>query len=305
MFSVIFTQIIIMLLILFVGIICYRTKIIDEKGNNTLANLLLMVVNPMVILNSFQTEYRPELISGLLVSFALALLTELIMILITNLVIRKKGNVDYGVERFSVSYPNCGFIGIPLIQALLGNEGVFYLTAYITAFTILSWTHGYIQMTGSTSWKDIRKGLFSPIMICCILGLILFFLRIQFPSMIQTTIGYIAGINTPLAMIVAGVSVAQTNVLNILKNRRIYLISFLKLIIMPAVALALVVIFPVNTTVAYMILIASACPSAASATSFAIRFHRNASYASEIYAMSTFFSLVTIPAFVYIAERLL
>ncbi len=305
MFSVIFSQIIIMILILLVGVICYRTKIIDEKGNNTLANLLLMVVNPMIALNAFQTEYRPELISGLLFSFALAAATELIMILITNLVIRKKGNEDYGVERFSTSYPNCGFIGIPLVQALLGSEGVFYLTAYITVFTILSWTHGYIQMTGSTSWKEIRKGLFSPIMICCVLGIIMFFLRIQFPPIIQTAIGYISNINTPLAMIVAGVAVAQTNILGILKNKRIYLISFLKLLVMPAIALALVVIFPVNTTVAYMILIASACPSAASATSFAIRFHRNSSYASEIYAMTTFFSLVTIPAFVYIAERLL
>ncbi len=305
MFSVIFSQIIIMLLLLIVGVLCYRLKIIDAKGNNTLANLLLMVVNPMVALNALQTDYRQELVSGLLISFALAAATELIMIVITHLIIRRKGNDDYAVERFSAIYPNCGFIGIPLVQAVIGSEGVFYLTAYLTVFNLLSWTHGYVQMTGSTSFKEIRKGLLSPMLICCILGIILFFLRIQFPPIIKTTINYIAGINTPLAMIIAGVSVAQTNILGILKKPRVYLVSFLKLLVMPAIALVLLMIFPVNSTVAYMILIASACPCGATATSFAIRFHRNASYASEIYALSTFFSLVTIPAFVYAAERLL
>ncbi len=305
MFSIIITQIIKMLLLLLVGYACCRFRLIDQNGNKSMANLLLMVVNPILAITALQADYDPRLVKGLLTSFALALAAHLIGIALSTVLIRKTGNADYSIERFSAMYSNCGFMGIPLVQSILGSEGVLYLTAYITVFNLLSWTHGMILMTGNTSWKDLKKGLLSPMILASMIGLILFFTRIRFPALIGDTLDYIAGMNTPLAMIIAGVSVAQTNLPAIFRNKKLYLVSFLKLLLMPALVLAALLALRSDSVPACAILIAAACPAATTCTAFALRFQKNYRYASEIYAFTTLSSLATIPLFVYAAERLL
>lgn len=180
-----------------------------------------------------------------------------------------------------------------------------YLTAYMTVFNILSWTHGVALMTGKASVKDLKKGLLSPMIVASVLGLILFFARIRFPAVISDTLNYVSNMNTPLAMMVAGISVAQTDLLGMLRRKRLYLITAIKLLIMPLFTLALLLVFRVDSTVACTMLILSACPAATTGTAFALRFQKNYRYASEIYAFTTLCSLITIPIFVYAAERLL
>ncbi|MCD7833323.1 MAG: AEC family transporter [Lachnospiraceae bacterium] len=316
MFSIIITQISKMLLILLVGVLCYRLKLIDDHANKGLANLLLMVVNPIVAVTALQTDYSPELVTGLLISYGLAIVTHLFMILISGLCIREDGNDNCAVERFSATYSNCGFIGIPLVQSILGNEGVLYLTAYMTVFNIFSWTHGLGLMTRDRSSRHDKKDLVSsiktllrhlctPMIIASFLGLICFFLQLRFPPILSDTLTYIRNMNTPLAMIIAGVSVAQTSIPAMLKHRRIYLVSLIKLIVMPSILFAILLIVRVNSTVAYTMLVAAACPCATTGTAFALKFQKNYAYSSEIYAFSTLCSLLTVPAFVFAAEQLL
>ena len=304
-----------MLLILLLGCLCYRLKLVDEAGNKMLANLLLLVVNPLVAITALQTDCRPELITGLIISYLLAIATHLLAICLSHFLIRKgrenaaggtvqNGSEDYLLERFSCVYSNCGFIGIPLVQSILGDEGVLYLTAYMTVFNIFSWTHGIGLITGRFSFAQLKKGLLSPMVIACLTGLILFFGRIKIPQVPSDAINYVAGMNTPLAMLIAGISVAQTDFLKMLKNARIYFISALKLLLIPLVTLPILAVLPVSFNVALTILIAVACPTGATGTAFALKFHKNYRYASEIYAFTTLLSLITIPFFVYAAELL-
>lgn len=305
MFIIIINQILKMLLIMLVGYVCYRAGLVDQQGNKTLANLLLMVINPIVALMALQTEYRPELVSGLLMAYLLAFITHVIGIILSNILIKRTGNPDYSIERFSAMYSNCGFIGIPLVQSILGSEGVIYLTAYMTVFNIFSWTHGIILMTGKASWKDLKKGLLSPMLIACIVGPILFFTRVRFPAVMGDALNYIGAMNTPLAMMIAGISVAQTDLLSMFRKKRLYMITLVKLFVLPLIMLAILVLIRVNTTVAYTILVASACPVAATCTAFSLRFQKNYRYSSEMYALSTLCSLISIPILIYAAERLL
>lgn len=305
MFQIITMQIIKMLLLLLLGIICYRRKLLDQAGSKTLANLLLMVVSPALAITSLQTDYDPALVSGLLLSYLLAILTHLVMIALSTIMIRKKGNSDVEIERFAAIYANCGFMGIPLIQSILGNEGVLYITAYMTVFNIVTWTHGIGIMTGNFSLKEVKKGLLSPMVIASFIGLILFFLRIRLPDVVNDTLTYVSQMNTPLAMLIAGISVAQTNIPALLKKRKIYFTAAFKLLFMPAVVLLALIPLRLPFNVACTILVAAACPSAATGTAFALRCQKNYKYYSELYAFTTLLSLVTIPMFVYAAERFL
>lgn len=302
MFVLIFNQLIKMLCILLLAFLCYRIKLLNQEGNRNLSNLLLMVVNPCLIITTYQTDYDSRLVRGLLLAFAAALISHVIGIVIAHFCISQKGNSDYAIDRFGAVYSNCGFMGIPLIYSVLGNEGVFYLTAYITVFNILTWTHGLALLEGNFSPARLKEGLISPIVIGTFIGMLLFFFQFRLPEVLLDSMNYIADMNTPLAMIIAGLSVAQADLKKIFSNLRIYYVSLLKLVIIPLAVLFFLVVFRIEYNVAYTILIASACPTATTVTMMAIRFEKNYKYASEIFAFSTVLSIFTIPFVAFIAE---
>ena len=115
MFVLIFEQLVKMFFIMLLAFVCYRIKLVNQEGNRAMSNLLLMVVNPCLILTTYQTEYDPELVSGLLLAFAAAAVSHVIGIAVSTLLIRPSGGEDYSVERYNAIYSNCGFIGIPLM----------------------------------------------------------------------------------------------------------------------------------------------------------------------------------------------
>ncbi len=305
MFEIISIQIFKMLLLLLLGVFCFRTGLIDQRGSKTLANLLLMVISPVLAVLCLQTDYSAALVRGLLLSYGLAILTHIGMMILSTILIRKTGNPDYSIDRFSAMYSNCGFMGIPLVQSVLGNEGVLYLTAYMIVFNVFVWTHGVAVMTEKTSFRNITKALLSPVIIGNVIGMLLFFLEIRLPDVVADTCQYIADMNTPIAMIIAGVSVAQANIPGMLKKKKLYLISAFKLLLMPAIVLMVLILLPLPSTVAYTIMIAASCPAAATCTAFALRFQKNDTYASELYAFTTLCSILTVPVFIFAAERLI
>lgn len=229
MFILIFERLLKMFFIMVLAFVCYKIRLVDQNGNKTVSNLLLLVVNPILIITVYQTEYDPELVRGLLLSFAAVAATHILGIIISTLLIRPKDGTDYSIERFNAMYSNCGFIGIPLIGSVLGDTGVFYLSAYMVMFNLFSWTHGIVLMEKKLSLKSLKEGLISPMFIATLVAVLLFFLRLKIPSVLLDSMNYIADMNTPLAMMVAGFSVAQADLGKMCKNPRLYYTSAVKL----------------------------------------------------------------------------
>lgn len=301
MFTLIFHQLLKMFLIMILAFICYRAKVINQEGNKNLSNLLLMVVNPCLVITTYQIDYDPRLVKGLLISFLAAFAAHIIAILIARLFISSANNPEYCLERFAAIYSNCGFIGIPLIYSILGSEGVFYITAYMTIFNLFTWTHGLILMEGRFSAAKLREGLLSPLVIATCIAMILFFFQLRIPETVLSSMGYVADMNTPLAMMIAGFSVAQADLKKIFGNLHIYRVLLLKLLIVPFAVMPLLVLTGIPSEIAYPMLIASACPTATTTTLLAIRYNKNYTYASEIFSVSTLLSMISIPFITYIA----
>lgn len=157
-------------------------------------------------------------------------------------------------------------MGIPLIQSIMGYEGVFYLTAFLTVFNILVWTHGVIQISGIKSFKFIIEAFTSPAIIAVALGLILFIARLRLPALLIDSLEFISAMNTPLAMIVAGATIARTNIINALKNPRIYYVTALTLVIIPLIIGGFFRLIPMNEPSELAVLIAMSAPAAAMCT---------------------------------------
>ncbi len=293
----ILNQAVIMLLLIMVGILAYRIKIVDKTGGKQFSNFVLEIVTPVLVVTAYaEVDYKPELVENLLWTFLLAVISYIVVIAAAYLLLRNKDERETEIERFSTIYSNCGFMGIPLASALFGTEGVFYATAFLTVFFCFAWTHGIMLLTGQNDMRALVKKMTSPTMIGIVIGLLLFFLQIKLPGLLQTTLDYISGLNTPLAMIASGISVAQVNILQALKSPRVYYVSFLKLIGVP---LILAVLFlpmgfaPVE--IRTVVLVLSAAPSAAMCTLQCQKHGMNDGYAANIFAMTTIFSMATMP----------
>ncbi len=305
MASTILYKTLIMLILIGVGVLCAKTKLISEASNKDLSKFVLQVVNPVVIFMSYQTEYRVELVKNLLLTFVISAAVLCAVILLSYVFVRSKQDRESEIERFSAVYSNCGFMGIPLVDAIYHEEGVFYLTAFITVFNLIVWTHGVILISGQKDFKQVVKVFYSPTIIAILLGLVTFFAQIKLPSALADSLGFIKELNTPMAMIVSGVTIAATSLPKLLKNYRIYYVCLLKLLIMPLIiSVPLVLLGGIDEKVRMTILIASAAPPAAMCTLLSIRYGRNSVYSSEIFTAGTILSVVTLPLVVKATEYL-
>lgn len=304
MAEAIFRQTFIMLMLIMVGVLCSKTKMISKETNKQLSVFVLQVVNPAVIFMSYQTEYRSELVENLLLTFALSFGAFSFMITLSYIFIPKKEGRETEIERFSAVYSNCGFMGIPLINAVFGMQGVFYLTAFITMFNYFAWTHGVIMISGERNMKNVIKVFYSPTMIAIVLGMLTFFLRIKLPSVPLKAVGYISDLNTPLAMIVSGATIADTKVLELIKKPAVYYVCFLRLLLYPMIIAALLSPFGIEEKVRMTVVIAAAAPPAAMCTLQSIRYGKNSLYSSEIFAFGTVLSVASLPVVVRCAEYL-
>ncbi len=298
---VILRQIVIMFIILLIGFGCSMKGLITKEGNKQLSAVALHIVNPLLIFMSYQSAYSSKLLRGLLWSFLLSGLSFAVTIWLSTLLIKKK-RPEHELERFSAVYSNCGFIGIPLIRGIYGDEGVLYLTAYITLFNILIWTHGLMTMKGSKDMKSFLNSLKAPSVVAVFIGLIFYLLQIRLPDFLHTSLQYVSDMNTPLAMLIAGSAAAQTNVVKALKNSGLYIVAALKLAVLPLAAMALLHFIPAPHIVQMVVLIASACPVATTGTMFAIQYDKNPERCSEFFAVTTLLSGLTLPVVTMLGE---
>ena len=144
--------------------------------------------------------------------------------------------------------------------------------------------------------------LFRSTIIAIVLGIITFFAQIKIPSVPMAALDYIADMNTPMAMLVSGVTIAGTNVIKLVRKPRVYYISFLKLLAVPAILVAVMSFLSVDERVKMTVIVAASAPPAAMCTLQCIRYNRNSIYASEIFAAGTILSVATLPIVVKMAE---
>lgn len=285
----------VMTILALVGTATYKIGIVDESINKKLSDLVLTIFTPILLFTSFQKDFSNGLLSGLIVSIVLSGVSFLVIWGISKATVHGK-EPDYAcVEHIAIMYSNCGFIGIPMAQGIFGTDGVLYMTAYVAMANFLLWSHGIIVMSGKADVKSLRKVFTSPTIIAIILGVLCFFLRIRMPQIVEEPMEMIASMNTPMAMMVAGANIAQANLKTVFKKVRLYWLSFVKLVIMPGALVILLHFVPVDETVKTIMVLSTSCPVGVTGSLFALRYGKDAVYASELFAMSTIISIVTVP----------
>ena len=299
--SILLRQIAIMALLSAVGVYLSRKGFLSPQGTKDLGAILLRVIIPCVIVKSYITEFSRERLLELALSAGLALIGFILAMVISYLVFGKRRRL----ENFAASFCNAGFIGIPLAQAIIGEEGVFYIAASVALLNLFQWTYGVYIMADrkdAISAKTIAK---NPVVIAIVIGVVLFVSRIPVPGIVTSTLGYIAGMNTPIATILMGTYLAKLPLKKLL-DKRAYGCVLFRLVIIPAVILLVFWVLPVsNADIALAAFLAAATPVGANICVFAQQYDCDYEFSVVTVCLSTLLSVITVPLLVSFAQMIL
>ena len=299
--SILLRQIAIMALLAAVGVYLSRKGFLSPQGTKDLGAILLRVIIPCVIVKSYITEFSRERLLELALSAGLALIGFILAMVISYLVFGKRRRL----ENFAASFCNAGFIGIPLAQAIIGEEGVFYIAASVALLNLFQWTYGVYIMADrkdAISAKTIAK---NPVVIAIVIGVVLFVSQIPVPGIVTSTLGYIAGMNTPIAIILMGTYLAKLPLKKLL-DKRAYGCVLFRLVIIPAVILLVFWVLPVsNADIALAAFLAAATPVGANICVFAQQYDCDYEFSVVTVCLSTLLSVITVPLLVSFAQMIL
>ncbi len=294
-------QVLILYILVAVGFIADKTGLYTEKASKLNTNLLFYIVTPMVIVNSFLSiENSPDNIKN----FGLAALFGIILHLIGMVVIAPFFNKSpqKGIYKYASMYGNCGYMALPLANAVLGEKGVFYCSAVIMAYNIFSFTHG-IYIIGAQKGKFNFKKLFiNPGTIGVAVGLPLYLSGIALPEVIATPISSLAVLNTPLAMLIFGTYIAHTDLKTIFTDKNIYLVGILKLIALPLIMIGIFSLINIPKELAMAMAVSASAPSANNTVIFAGKYDLDTGTASKTVALVSFISVITMPVMIALAS---
>ncbi len=298
-------QVAILYLIVLVGFICDKVKLFTEATAKATINLLLYIITPCIIIDSFlKMEYSPARAKKFFLALGLMFLLHVIAIVLNLPFFRKSGGPHNPIYKYASIYGNVGFMALPLAKAVLGAKGVFYCSSGLIAFNIITFTHGVRVMAGKDYQFDWKKLFINPGVIGVAIGLPLFLLDVQVPTVIAQPISLIAGLNTAVAMLIFGTYLANTDLKTMFFAKGIYLVALLKLIVLPVSCILLFKLMGIQGSLLVACAISASVPSGNNTFLFSSKYGLDVGMASKTVALVSVFSIVTMPVIIAFAQSM-
>ena len=303
-------QVAILFVLMAVGAAARRLRLVDERSIGGMVNVLILIVTPCLIVDVFQRPFEAAMLDSFGRAFLIAFIAHVAVILLARLTARGDDS-SRPVLRVATVFSNAGFMGIPLEQAILGPEGVFYGIVYVIMFNVFMWSWGLYEMKGggrlAAEWRAIRPMLVNPGTIGIALGLPLFLFSLSLPSVVKTPVSLLAGLNTPLAMLVIGYYLAGADFRRVLSSPAAYLAAFVRLVAFPLAFVGVLWLLRarLDRTMMLALTIAASAPVGAMVTMFASRYGRDVDLSVGLVSGTTLLSIVTMPPVIALAMEVL
>lgn len=287
------------------GYFLQKKNLVGEGGLTILSNLLLYVTTPVLIFVNFQKfPYNPSLAGDLVMMFVLSFASFAIISICAMIFCKPHKNGDFSkLFSFGITFANSGYMAIPFLEALYPGDStvIMYASIFISVFNVFLWTVGVYYVSGDKSNVSLKKAFINPATIALLISLPMFVLNIRvadFSESIFTSISSFSVMNTPTSMVVLGIKLAQTRFIDIIKNKKLYLLSAFKLFIVP-IGIYLVLILPfknmLDPIMLRVLLIVVMMPGAAATPVMFEKFGKESIDGAMYFLLSTCISVVTIP----------
>ena len=303
-FMVVGTQVLILFILIGLGVLGTKCRLITKEGVSTMTEIMLYLVTPCVMINAFQKDFDYSMFIGFLIACGSAVFAHVLAILLGKLFFKGQTADRKSVMRFAVIFSNCGFMSLPLLEALLGSDGVFYGASYVAVFNIMCWSYGLKIMDPECGKLSIKKILLNPGIDGVVIGLIFFFTSFHLPELILKPVQYMAALNTPVPMLIIGYYAAQLDVRSMLRDKDEYLVLLLRLVVTPLIVFGVLYALGIRGSLLVACVLSCSAPVAATGTMFSVKFGQDAKLSAELVALSTFISIITMTLIVGMVQYL-
>lgn len=287
-----------MMMILFavsMGFLANKVGFLDADTNRRLTKLVLNITMPCMMLASVVTgDTLPEravILSVLKVAAVYYGMEAVFMLVLPRFLCREKR--QRGVWQFACMFGNITFIGVPVVEALLGKEAVFYIILLLLPFNILHYSVGPFMMGGKA--KLNAKTFCTPVLISAVLSLILALARVPAPALLGDMLSLVGDITAPLSLLVLGSVLAGMQVKRVFAMPRLWIFAAFRLLIMPVTLLFLLRFMELDSVVRSVAVIEMAMPVAVSGTMLCMEYDGDFECMAQTVFVTTMLSLVTIP----------
>ena len=288
-------------LIMAVGFALVRLHLLKTGDSKTLSVLSVYAICPCAFISATQVDLTPDVLQGFLFAVVCAIVLQVGQIILTK-ILAKPLHLS-PIERAASIYSNCGNLIIPLVGFILGDEWVVYSLAYMSVQTILIWTHGK-SLISENHHIDVRAVLFNINLLAVAAGIVLMVLGIKLVEPFGTFTYDVGQMIGPAAMLVTGMIIGGMDLRQIVANKRVWLVAFIRLVLIPAIVTLALKLSGIDALVAngqsilLITLLATITPSASTTVQMTQIYEKDAPYASAINVITTVGCILTMPIWV-------
>lgn len=302
--AIVFQQMLVIVILFGIGYICHKKGKINPDHQKCLSWLTVNIFNPALVLSSVVNRTNEIKKEKVFLVFLIAFIMFFLLVVISKFIVimRKRKQREAVIIQLMYIFSNLGFIGIPVVRSVLGNEYVFFVSIFVLEYTVLLYTYGVNLVQESFSIKTLKSAI-NIGTISAVAALILFFGNVPVHSVLKTSVEYLGDVATPLALIVTGASLeTKSGIVQVLKNRDAYMFSIVKLLILPLVSIFIMRQINLPQDLKLLFLIMFSMPVGSLPLMLLTERGWNTKLCSDCIMQTTLLAVVTIPLMVYVFQ---
>ncbi len=277
------------------GVILRKKKILPREGTAVLTDLVIYVVLPCNIINSFFIQFNLEVLKNFMIILLISCAIQFGCLILSNTLYQNQNPGMKKVLQYGTVCSNAGFMGNPIAEGVFGSAGLLLASIYLIPQRIVMWSAGVSYFTESPDRKTvIKKVLTHPCIVAVYIGLAIMILQIPLPFFLENTIKNISGCTTALSMLLIGTILAEVNVKTIISKTVIYY-GIIRLILIPLLVLAGCRLFQVNSLLTGVSVLLAGMPAGSTTAILAAKYNGDSIFATKCVVFTTLVSMITIP----------
>ncbi len=295
--SVVVNQVLMLFFPVVIGYIIIKLGVVKEEFTKNLSSFIFNVTLPCAIISALQFDFdRQILIKSALLIFISVIVTVFSWAfgLGTAKVLKAK-DFSKNVIVYSLMFSNFSFMGYPIAQAFMGDEGLMYATMFSLPLYVMvqSWGVALINNEGERKFK--KTYILNAPLIAAVIGFIMFLTGFRFPTAVDGTISMLGSMTTPLAMVVVGLSLSAEPLKNTFTSMRFYVVALLRLVVLPLIVFYVLKALNINIDICRVSAIITMIPVAANIIVTSATYGKDTTDPARAVLLTTVLSVITIP----------
>lgn len=234
--GIVFEQQSLLFIFMLCGYLIAKKGLINYEHTKILSTVEIYLFLPCTVFNAFYSNFTVENLTQYYMLIVVAAVVLGVLVCFSCIVSGRlsKDEYDRKVYKYSFVISNYGYMGYALAQGLFGAEGLLHMVLFALPFSFFTYTFGYCMLTNR---KISLKRLINPVLLSILLGAVFGFLNIKLPRIFETFVNKSANCMAPVSMLLAGITISEFDIKQLISDKKVYIASFIRLVLIPCLVM--------------------------------------------------------------------